>query len=94
MILKVDFEAFVIHKGFLCANSKYFHNAFNGRFQEAGDREVSLDDVEPGTVVALMNWLYYGKILFDEDKEPDPEGNTQNSEVPRASSAQTTPLEA
>jgi len=58
--IKVDTEEkpFPIQKELLMYQSKYFRAAFEGGFNEADDRTVTLEDVDEDLFRLFSNWLY------------------------------------
>lgn len=60
---------FYLHKDLLCDRSDYFRACFDGKFHEAGKKEVRLlgDDAE--TFELFVDWLYGAPV-----KEIEPDG--------------------
>ena len=79
-------QPFHIHKDLLCYWSKYFHNAFNGSFREANEKETTILDVQPRIFKIFMGWLYTQNLMLDRDIEdtltPDDYHNVQSDETP------------
>lgn len=70
-------QLFHIHKDLLCYWSKYFHNAFNGSFREANEKEITILDVQPKIFKIFMGWLYTQNLMLDKDIED----NVQSDET-------------
>ena len=50
-------KPFYVYKEVLCYYSRYFQNAVEGSFREAGDRELVLDDTDVQTFRHVAQWL-------------------------------------
>lgn len=78
-------QPFHIHKDLLCYWSKYFHNAFNGSFREANEKEITILDVQPRIFKIFMGWLCTQNLMLDRDIEdtltPDDCHNVQSDET-------------
>ncbi|KAK4546525.1 hypothetical protein LTR36_001742 [Oleoguttula mirabilis] len=51
-------EEFEAHRGVLCYYSGYFQRAFNGKFAEAQEGEVTLPTEDPAVFEVFLYWLY------------------------------------
>ncbi|QDS72752.1 hypothetical protein FKW77_004101 [Venturia effusa] len=69
--IKIGSEAkdFHIHRELLCKASPYFESAFQGRFVEAQDRAITLDDVSTRTFEIVQRWLYSGVLVLPSDSD-------------------------
>ena len=69
VFLQVGPEAvnFGIHKGLLCRESAYFRSCFNSTFMEAREGRVTLEDEDPEVFKRFNEWLYTGKVLYDDE---------------------------
>jgi hypothetical protein len=68
VIVGPEARKYVIHKTFLSHYSEYFDNALNGSWEEAEDRTIALDDIEPRTFDFFVDWLYSQNLpATDED---------------------------
>ena len=69
VFLEVGPEAvnFGVHKGLLCRESAYFRSCFNGTFMEAREGRVTLEDEDPEVFKRFNEWLYTGKVLYDDE---------------------------
>ena len=85
-------QPFHIHKDLLCCWSKYFHNAFNGSFREANEKEMTILDVQPSIFKIFIGWLYTQILMLDKDIEdtltPGDCHNVQSDETPVDGSCQ------
>ncbi|KAH7396488.1 BTB/POZ protein [Phaeosphaeria sp. MPI-PUGE-AT-0046c] len=63
---------FPIHKIIICAQSKFFLNAFTGEWKESSGNVLSLDGDEVSTVEAMLRFFY----TFDYDASAATNGNT------------------
>lgn len=61
---------FEIHKALLCHRSAYFKGALTGRFKEAREGIVTLEDEDPETFSRFHAWLYTGSCMKDDDTTP------------------------
>ena len=52
----------VLHKGLIEKAADFFRGAFSGQFLEGQDREVELPREDPAVFLAMMYWLYNGKL--------------------------------
>lgn len=55
-----------IHKALLCARSSFFRAALTGRFKEAREGTVTLEDEDPETFSRFNTWLYTGSCMNDD----------------------------
>lgn len=55
-------RVFVIHRVLLCYFSKYFKNALEGAFEEAGKGIFSLFETSQRTLEMFVSWLYTGTL--------------------------------
>ncbi|KAL8769317.1 MAG: hypothetical protein Q9209_004699 [Squamulea sp. 1 TL-2023] len=55
---------FLIHKGLICSESKFFNAAFNGQFKEATTQSVHLDEEDPGDFDIIHKYLYTEKLTI------------------------------
>jgi hypothetical protein len=46
----------------LCASSRVFNNAFNGKFKEAKDNRLNLRDPDPKISRLFLDWLSFRKV--------------------------------
>lgn len=53
---------FLIHTSLLTTQSPYFRAALTGRFSEASENTIRLDDIEVQHFQLLVSWLYTGSI--------------------------------
>jgi hypothetical protein len=53
---------YVVHKQLLTSQSDYFDKALNGRFKEAEEGKIHLEEDDPAAVELLIGWLYRGVI--------------------------------
>lgn len=60
-------KRYAMHKGLLCSRSGYFKAALTGKFREAEDQVVTLDDEEPETFRMFNAWLYTDVLVEDSD---------------------------
>lgn len=60
-------ETFKIVRGVICARSGYFKKAFMGRFKEASEESITLNDVSPWVFKVFLTWLYTGLIYMDRE---------------------------
>lgn len=51
---------FVIHKQLLTSKSEYFNKALNGKFREAAENQITLEEDPPEAFDLLVVWLYRG----------------------------------
>lgn len=65
-----DHVKFEIHKALLCHRSAYFKGALTGRFKEAREGIVTLEDEDPETFSRFHAWLYTGSCMKDDDTTP------------------------
>ncbi|CAG7822048.1 unnamed protein product [Allacma fusca] len=54
------------HKVVLAAASPYFRKMFSCGLKETQDGEVQFHDIQPETLLAVINFIYTGKIQIDE----------------------------
>ncbi|KAK5113000.1 hypothetical protein LTR85_011022 [Meristemomyces frigidus] len=59
-----------VHKFQLCAQSDFFHKACSGRFKEAQESKINLDDDNPDAVDALLKYLYHFDYNTDSGTAP------------------------
>jgi hypothetical protein len=71
----VDHETFVVHKQLLCAKSEYFRGAFSRGFKEAKQNAMTLDEVDPRSFRTVINWVYTGRIEFEDGMTKVTNGN-------------------
>jgi len=57
-----DRRRFVVHKQLLTSQSDYFDKALNGRFKEAEENEIHLEEDDPTAIGLMVGWLYRGVI--------------------------------
>lgn len=62
-----DHVQFGIHKALLCQRSSYFKGALTGRFKEAREGTVTLEDEDPEVFSRFNTWLYTGSCIRDDD---------------------------
>ncbi|KAL3424070.1 BTB/POZ domain-containing protein [Phlyctema vagabunda] len=65
-------RTFIIHKEYICFYSPFFDAAFNGKFKEAENQSISLEDVDLAVFGLLVHWVYYQK--FDLPRVEGKEG--------------------
>ncbi|KAK6840005.1 hypothetical protein PG990_011610 [Apiospora arundinis] len=50
-----------IHKAIVCPRSTYFRKAFMGRFIEAGQSHLTIEDQDSEAVGQILHYLYTGE---------------------------------
>ena len=58
MIVGEQQKAFTVHEGLICARSKFFRNALNGKWLESDEKTVRLLDEEPDDFEGYLTLLY------------------------------------
>jgi hypothetical protein len=66
--VKPNKETFVVHKNLICHHSPFFKTAFNSLIEEGRTQTMTLEDVEIGVFILLVNWLYTQKV--EDAEEP------------------------
>ena len=56
------------HRCILCARSQYFQGMFGGSMKEASSAEIAIDGVSLDAFLALLRYLYAGKVPTDPEK--------------------------
>jgi len=69
--LVAEGKKFHAHKAVLCACSPYFDRMFQPGFIEQENKEVTLQDFEPGTLGLLLDFMYTAKITLNEENAQD-----------------------
>jgi hypothetical protein len=67
-------KTFSVHKGLICAKSKFFKTAFmneNGNWRETEEKPMPLPDADPELIRTYVNWLYTGKICWGQSPTTD-----------------------
>jgi hypothetical protein len=64
-----DAEHFVVHESLLIHCSKFFRATLTGRFKEAKEKTVKLEDTKPDIFEFFVHWLYYQR--FPDSKKGD-----------------------
>ncbi|KAH3948663.1 hypothetical protein HBH70_071730 [Parastagonospora nodorum] len=62
IIVGSDQKRFVVHQGLLTHYSEFFRAALTGRFKEAEDKVVKLEDQSPRIFEVFVHWLYYQRF--------------------------------
>jgi hypothetical protein len=57
-----DQTRFVVHENLLVHYSKFFHAALTGKFKEAEDKTVKLEEDDPDIFELFVHWLYYQRF--------------------------------
>ncbi|XP_046874084.1 kelch-like protein 40b [Hypomesus transpacificus] len=65
-VLRIKDKEFPCHRLVLCACSSYFRAFFLSDVDESKKREIVMDDVEPGVMGLILNYLYTSKINVNE----------------------------
>lgn len=63
-----DRGTFEIMRGVICSKSAYFEKIFKGKFKEATEESVTLDDVPPWIFKVFLTWLYTGLVYIDDEQ--------------------------
>jgi hypothetical protein len=81
VVVQIGKERFNVHKDLLVARSPYFKAAFEGRFKEAKDGVLVLEDVKIEAMKDFLDWLYFGRLspVYGEDEE-DNDDNDDNED--------------
>jgi hypothetical protein len=58
VIVDTEQARFVVHECLLTHHSEFFRAALTGRFKEAEEKAVALEEVEPATFGFFVHWLY------------------------------------
>ncbi|XP_063964243.1 kelch repeat and BTB domain-containing protein 8-like isoform X1 [Lytechinus pictus] len=69
--LKVNADTFPCHRSVLAACSPYFKAMFTGGMSESRQETVALQDVEPLSLRLLLDFLYTGNIILDDQNVQD-----------------------
>ena len=56
-------EVFKAHQGLLSSKGDFFAAAFDGAFQEANSKQLTLPEVRPRTFQRFLLWCYSGKVM-------------------------------
>ncbi|XP_034024868.1 kelch-like protein 40b [Thalassophryne amazonica] len=70
-VLKIKDKEFPCHRLVLCACSSYFRSIFLSDLEESKKRELVLEDVEPGVMGLILNYLYTSRINVTEQNVQD-----------------------
>lgn len=62
-------EVFNLYRDLICKASPYFQGAFKGKFVEAQDLLITLDDVSVRTFAILQTWMYFGRLILPSDSD-------------------------
>ncbi|XP_043268337.1 kelch-like protein 18 isoform X2 [Venturia canescens] len=65
--LKVDDQIFSAHRIVLAATIPYFHAMFLNNMVESKQKDITLRDFDAGTLEALINFAYSGKVTLNND---------------------------
>ena len=71
VILQIESQKFPCHRNVLAACSPYFRIMFTGSMSESRQTVVELRDLEPWTLRFVLDFMYSGRILLDEDNVQD-----------------------
>jgi hypothetical protein len=63
---------FVVHESLLIHYSEFFRAALTGRFKEAEEKAVTLEEAEPAVFGFCADWLY-NRYLPSKETDDDPE---------------------
>lgn len=55
-------KRYLIHKDLLTKQSEFFDRALNGKFKEAEENSIYLEEESPAAFDLLVGWLYQGRI--------------------------------
>lgn len=55
-------KRYLIHKDLLTKQSEFFDKALNGKFKEAEENSIYLEEESPAAFDLLVGWLYQGRI--------------------------------
>ncbi|KAG9236869.1 hypothetical protein BJ875DRAFT_481809 [Amylocarpus encephaloides] len=75
VIVTVQDTDYHLPKALLCDNSTFFQSAFNGGFREETEQRVKLEEATSQSFEYAVQWLYYGKINFEEASSVDSFGH-------------------
>ncbi|XP_019745565.1 kelch-like protein 40b [Hippocampus comes] len=70
-VLKIKDKEFPCHRLVLCACSSYFRTLFLSDLDESKKREVVVEDVEPGVMGLILEYLYTSRIDVTEHNVQD-----------------------
>ncbi|KAF2434945.1 hypothetical protein EJ08DRAFT_722181 [Tothia fuscella] len=68
MTVRCDNYTFKLHKAIVCGQVRFFDNALNGPFAEAGSQEINLENDDLEAVNAMFCYLYtipYAELSFE-----------------------------
>ncbi|KAI8934365.1 hypothetical protein NX059_009100 [Plenodomus lindquistii] len=60
---------FTVHEELLTYHSPFFRAALNGKFKEAEEKKVVLEDVITNVFEFFVHWLYHGRLPSVDDNE-------------------------
>ncbi|KAE8357037.1 hypothetical protein BDV28DRAFT_144700 [Aspergillus coremiiformis] len=73
--INIGAASFEVSKTLLCKRSAYFEAMFNGNFKEGDDQSAEMEEVEGVVSVRsfhlLLQWLYLGRIVFNQEEGPE-----------------------
>ena len=67
VILVVEGERLPAHRVILASLSAYFRAMFTGKMAESTQREIVINDIEPGTLRALVDYAYTAAIWLTQE---------------------------
>lgn len=74
-------QRFGVHKGLICAKSRFFNAAFNGSFSESLNGVVELVEEDPDIFDIMHVWFYTNELTRSEGGKDVPCSNLQLAEL-------------
>lgn len=67
VIIKAADQEFPAHRNILSASSDYFFAMFNGNMRESNEEVITISEVQPESMKAILDFIYTGVIILDKN---------------------------
>ena len=63
VLVGTELVAFKAPKDMLCHHSKFFDRALNGKWKEALENQITLEEDKPSAFELIVQWMFTGNII-------------------------------